>query len=408
MAVGELIAEERRFLPKGVQPGLPASIALHVILLCWGLVWFPATKPLTVPQVDALPVEIISDVSNSALGKKTAPQKEKSSLDKMIPPKERPDSKTVGIAPKDLDAPATETVTKDAVQRAVDTPPPPPPPAPPKEQPKEQPKEPPKEPPPPPTPPKVEPIKTPPPPPTPPKVEPVKTPPPPQKLETKPDPKPSAKDEKALAKLVDSEMADVPKPAKTETKPKAETKPEVKPVTPPPPTKASKASEKDALAEAQKLLEPSKSTSQSTTPSKATKFDPGQLQALLNKQQSSGGGAKANTQDAALGAESATPSATLTSSEIDALKRQIKGCWTPPDGVTAGAALWVKLEFQLNPDGTVVGTPRVIDAAPGEFQEVAAERAIAAVMGCGPYQLPAEKYDSWKSNTMRFDPNRIF
>ena len=72
----------------------------------------------------------------------------------------------------------------------------------------------------------------------------------------------------------------------------------------------------------------------------------------------------------------------------------MKKCWTLlPSEIESGAV--VDLLVTLNPDGSVVGVPSVLkanDAATGMITRA----GQMAVVKCGPYTLPKEKYDTWK------------
>lgn len=365
------------------RPGLPVSVGLHILLLGWGLLWLPASKPLEPPPVEALPVEIVSEIQAAAAGSVSAPDKGKPAPEKFTPAKANPDSVKPGAAEKDMETPPTPPVAKPPMQASNDAPPPPPRPEPPKETPKEPQKPP----------------------------EPEKPPQkPPEKPPEKPvEAKPTPQDEKALSKLVDHD-ADAPpppqKPAKAEAK--AESKPPPKPAGKPPEKPATKKSDADPLAAAEKLLDPSaKAGSGKTATAKATKFDADKLDAMLNRQSASGGGSRAQLQDSSLGAASGAPSAMLSAGEVNALKRQIRACWNIPVAAKPGDDLKVRLSFSLNPDGSLAGQPQVLQAPRGDLSQVAAEAAVRAVAQCGPYTLPADKYAAWKQNTINFDPSQF-
>ena len=107
---------------------------------------------------------------------------------------------------------------------------------------------------------------------------------------------------------------------------------------------------------------------------------------------------------ATLGVATGSPDAKMTQSEIDALKSQITRCWVIPQGWTSPREVTVSVRFQLKPDGTVAGMPEVVEYPASQYGPVAGDNAIRAVMQCGPYALPAEKYDQWKDVQLRFTP----
>lgn len=130
-------------------------------------------------------------------------------------------------------------------------------------------------------------------------------------------------------------------------------------------------------------------------------FDADQIAALLDEEAVGGG-------DPDLGVASGQPDAAMTQSEIDALARQIGRNWFPPVGWTNPAEVRVVLEFRLNRDGTLQDRPNVVQYPPGQYAQAAAESAVRAVIQTAPYQLPPEKYDSWREVRMTFDPIDMF
>jgi len=94
----------------------------------------------------------------------------------------------------------------------------------------------------------------------------------------------------------------------------------------------------------------------------------------------------------------------MTQSELDALRAQVQRCWNLPVGWTNPAEVTVTIRFKLNQDGTVNGIPSIEQYPASQYGTVAAEGAVRAVLQCGPYQLPLEKYDQWSEVQMRFSP----
>jgi outer membrane biosynthesis protein TonB len=107
-----------------------------------------------------------------------------------------------------------------------------------------------------------------------------------------------------------------------------------------------------------------------------------------------------------------TPAATFGPAEaaslIQAISREIKPHWNAPQGVDAERLVTV-LSFELNPDGSLKGTPRVVSQSGvtesnRPQQQLHAERAIRAVQLAAPFDLPEEFYDKWKRvSSLRFD-----
>ncbi len=91
-----------------------------------------------------------------------------------------------------------------------------------------------------------------------------------------------------------------------------------------------------------------------------------------------------------------------------AISRQLKPKWTAPQGMDAEKLVTI-LSWNLNQDGSVTGTPRVVrqdgitDANRAQAARHA-EQAIRAVQLAAPFNLPAEYHDAWKRVAdFRFD-----
>ncbi|BCP54935.1 hypothetical protein K32_35520 [Kaistia sp. 32K] len=326
-----------------MRAGLVTSVAAHLSLLAWGLIGLPSSKPFDVTMVESMPVELvpISEVTSLQKGKKTAEVKDKPSPNK---PAEKETPKPSPAPPKPT-PPAT----------------PPPPPPPPKSEP---------------TPPAPKPPEPAPAPPEPAPPEPAKAEPAPAKPEPTPAPEPAPAPKEAEAAP--------PQPAP---------KPRVKP-TPPKPVQTAEAPKK-----------PAEKTSQHQTQSTTSSdFDADRIAALLDRQKPTGG-ETASQEPESFGAEQArNPSARMTQSEIDALRSQVQRCWNIPVGWTDPSEVTVTIRFKLNQDGSVSGVPSIQQYPASQYGTVAAESAVRAVMQCGPYQLPAEKYELWSEIQMRFSP----
>jgi hypothetical protein len=96
----------------------------------------------------------------------------------------------------------------------------------------------------------------------------------------------------------------------------------------------------------------------------------------------------------------------LSFGEIDALRRQIGGCWTLPVGIDGIEDMVVQLRIQVLPDRTVRGVTIQDQARLGrdpKFRAVA-ESARRAVEGCSPLNLPPNKYALWRDIVMNFHP----
>jgi len=93
--------------------------------------------------------------------------------------------------------------------------------------------------------------------------------------------------------------------------------------------------------------------------------------------------------------------ATLTQSEQAALVGQMRRCWRLlPGEMESGLAVDVLVD--LNRDGSVSGTPQVQSSLQSPMHSSIARAAQRAVIECGPYSLPAEKYQEWSQVIVTF------
>ncbi len=133
------------------------------------------------------------------------------------------------------------------------------------------------------------------------------------------------------------------------------------------------------------------------------------ISALLNKEKASGGGAKRSTEQASLGGEKNTGGNKLSQNEMDALRGQVEKCWNIPAGAEDGGNLKVSVKFKLDRSGALTGPVDIISGGGASgVQRAAAESARRAVARCAPYNLPADKYDSWSEVVVNFDPSDMF
>ena len=113
------------------------------------------------------------------------------------------------------------------------------------------------------------------------------------------------------------------------------------------------------------------------------------------------------------GARATTPPAqeigpAVRSALSGAIARQLKPKWAAPQGVEADQLVTV-LAWDLNQDGTLAGSPRVVsqsgitDANRPQAQRHA-EQAVRAVRLAAPFELPADLYAAWRHvASFRFD-----
>jgi outer membrane biosynthesis protein TonB len=98
----------------------------------------------------------------------------------------------------------------------------------------------------------------------------------------------------------------------------------------------------------------------------------------------------------------------LAATLVDALRQRLTQCWSVPAGARE-ANITVKVKFFLNQDGSVAGSPQVLNPNPDPIFAATAQSAVSAVMECQLYDfLPREKFDIWKDITINFNPNMMF
>ena len=384
-----------------MKAGLTTSVILHAAVLAFGLFSLSAPSALEVTDVESLPVDIVplSELTQIQEGDKKADMNEKPAPTPTSRPDIIADAQKVGENSVDTDKPATPEARPTPVEETAA-----PPPAPePKEQvktedvpkPKEEPKPVPTT--------EVAPV------PQPRqevKPEPVKepTPEPAEQAEPVPEPvkekaaEPEPEKPDAVAEAIAAEQ-----PAAEAVKlPNAAPAPEARPKPQPAEAEIAKTPER------KNADKPVKEAS-SKQKSEDKEFDADAISALLNKQKASGGGAKRSQKQASLGGERSTGGATLSQNEMDALRQKLGGCWSIPAGVDDAATLKVSVKFQLDRSGMLQGRPQVVagGAASGPGR-TAAESAVRAVQKCAPFNLPAEKYDTWAEVVVNFDPSDMF
>jgi hypothetical protein len=100
--------------------------------------------------------------------------------------------------------------------------------------------------------------------------------------------------------------------------------------------------------------------------------------------------------------------ASVRSSLASAIARELKPRWVAPQGAEAEKLVTV-LSWELNADGSLAGSPRIVrqegitDANRAQVQRHA-EQAIRAVRLAAPFDLPPQYYNAWKRvSAFRFD-----
>lgn len=350
-----------------MKSGLVLSAVLHTAVLTWGLWSLSAPEPLEVASVESMPVDIVSieEFSQSVAGAKNAPIAETPAPTPTEKPETLPmPAENVGENEVDLPTPPTPVERPRAVEQAAAAQPAPAPP---------------------------EPTPEPEPAPEPAEAPPVETPP----AETPAEAPPS---EPVEADPVEQAIAEAEAPPAVPPEPKNVPVPAAKPAPPRP-----------AVAETRQPERPAEPTeaAEIKTPEES-EFDADRIAALLNREEAAGGGARRSEEQAALGTQRTT-GAKLSQSELDALRGQIQRCWSPPAGVSEAGSLRISIQLRLDPSGALETVPQIVGGGGSSMVErIAGEAALRAVRRCAPYNLPAEKYETWADVIVNFDPSQMF
>jgi colicin import membrane protein len=142
----------------------------------------------------------------------------------------------------------------------------------------------------------------------------------------------------------------------------------------------------------------------------APKFDANQVAELLDhrepRRQMAAADAINNT--ATLGAATGAQDAQLSQSEIDALRKRLSDCWSPPPGIDATTKIHVSFRVLLKPDGSLAQQPVLVEASASALGPALAESAKRALLLCQPFtMLKPEHYDQWKDLQLDFDPQEL-
>lgn len=352
-----------------MKAGLTTSLALHAVVIGFGLVSLSSPRPLEVAAVESFPIDIvpIEEISQSVQGDRQAPVAETPTPTPTLREEVVENAQQIGDNTVDL----TNAPTPDPRPRPVETasaPAPVPEPTPPTPEPQPEPTPAPQ--------PEPEPVPT------------TEVAPEPQlPLEVVPDPVP----ETAVAEAPQADATNLPANAPT---------PQARPQ--PPQAQTARTPERRE-PERQRQPERQQQTASSETDNRDLED---QVAALLNRERASGGGAQRSTEQAALGGRQTT-GAKLSQSEEDAIRRQLISCWNVPVGAVGASDLRTTVRFKLDPSGTLEGQPAVEKSSGDRVFDDSTLRAIRVCNQRG-FQLPADKYDTWSEVVINFDPRDMF
>ncbi len=91
--------------------------------------------------------------------------------------------------------------------------------------------------------------------------------------------------------------------------------------------------------------------------------------------------------------------------DILEFQRQVSNCWTVPPNAPS---FTIALRVQLNPNGTIIGSPLLLnpdsDEVGGRNFRLASASAVRAVNRCAPYTLPSKSYRIWSDVVIYLNP----
>jgi hypothetical protein len=144
-------------------------------------------------------------------------------------------------------------------------------------------------------------------------------------------------------------------------------------------------------------------------PKKAANQD---FAALLNKLTSPAAAPK-NAKVAEQTIKGAGAQNAMTMDLVDALRNQIRPCWSPQVGAPRAEELIIDIDLFLNPDGSVARPPQLTASSQARvrsdpYTSAAAAAALRAIYECAPYKLPQDRYAQWREiNPFHFDPSKM-
>lgn len=225
------------------------------------------------------------------------------------------------------------------------------------------------------------------------------------KTEAAPEPPP-----KPVEKPVEKKP-DPPKPV-AEHKPKEEPKPVEKKPDPPKVDPIAEALKKDESKKPQPKPKPqqTKAAPKPPEPKRERVFDQSKIAALLDKRDPTRHAATGESLNstASLGASRGT-AATLSQSELDALRARLTKLWNVQAGLEKPEELIVDIRIRLTPDKRLAAPPEIVSRGTSPRYRAAADAAMRAVLQAQPYDmLRPQTYDQWKDMIVTFDPRQMF
>ncbi|MDD9910544.1 MAG: hypothetical protein OXR62_12745 [Ahrensia sp.] len=334
-----------------MKTGIAISSIAHALVLAGAMVSLASPPPMSAPDVEALPIDIIpiETLTKSVVGERTAPKLETPAPQRTTQPQTRPDAVNVGEAENDTQAQADRVAPEPPVEQTQA-------PAP---APRSQPQEP----------------------------TPVPTP----ELAQEPEPR---KDIAMLLREAQPEPKPTEPPEETLTLPERVATPKPRPAAPQPErARTDQRQQERDVAEAARKAQEEKERNEARE------------KAVVNRAQEAAGGAKRSNREESLGTSRGNNANRLAQSEIDALRGRLEGCWSA--GILSGnpdaAKIRAEVRFALNRAGEIDGRVRVKVTGGDRRTKAAFSISVqSAVNECAPYKLPADKYENWANVVVNF------
>lgn len=218
------------------------------------------------------------------------------------------------------------------------------------------------------------------------------------------EPEPPKPTEKPVEKKPD------PPKQQAEEKPKDEPKPLDKKEPPPKTDPIAEALKKDESKKPPPKPQAKAAPTPPPKPKQEYAFDRSKIAALIDKREptrEAATGAQLNSQ-AALGTSRGT-AATLSASELDALRARLTKLWNLQAGTEKPEELIVDIRIRLTPEKRLAAQPEIISRCTSSRCQAAADAAVRAVLQGQPFDMlrPAT-YEQWKDMIVTFDPRQMF
>ncbi len=195
-----------------------------------------------------------------------------------------------------------------------------------------------------------------------------------------------------------------------EEKPKDEPKPVEKKEPPPKVDPIAEALKKDDAKKPPPKPQAKAAPPPPPKPKQEYQFDQSKIAALLDKRdptRQAATGAQLNS-SASLGSARGT-AATLSQSELDALRARLTKLWNLQAGTERPEELIVDIRIRLTPEKRLAAPPEIVSRGTSPRYQAAADAALRAVLQAQPFDmLQPATYEQWKDMIVTFDPRQMF